>query len=314
MRITAVKYYLPADYDDFQCLKGACRHTCCAGWEIDVDEDTARLYEELPGPAGELARASLYRNGDTLSFRLDASGRCPMLQEDGLCSLICAFGEDALCNICADHPRYRSFFSDRVETGLGLCCEAAARQTVYRKTPYRLVLVEDDGEEAPLTEAEQEVLSMRARFADILERDALSYERKEAETESLLPPFSRPSCRDAAAFLQGLERLDPAWDERLQILSAGGRAHPASLSRDRALSQLAVSFLYRHLPGAAEDGQPAVRTVFALWAVRLIGAITETDSLDDLAESARMFSAEIEYSEENLAACLAYVKSRFRAE
>ena len=33
-------YVRPDFYDDFHCLAAACRHSCCVGWEIDVDEDS----------------------------------------------------------------------------------------------------------------------------------------------------------------------------------------------------------------------------------------------------------------------------------
>ena len=30
----------PATADAFRCIADACRHTCCKGWEIDIDPDT----------------------------------------------------------------------------------------------------------------------------------------------------------------------------------------------------------------------------------------------------------------------------------
>ena len=30
----------PDFYDDFHCLASACRHSCCVGWEIDVDAES----------------------------------------------------------------------------------------------------------------------------------------------------------------------------------------------------------------------------------------------------------------------------------
>ena len=31
-------------FQSFQCIAGACPDTCCAGWEIDVDEDALAAY------------------------------------------------------------------------------------------------------------------------------------------------------------------------------------------------------------------------------------------------------------------------------
>ena len=105
----------PADYEDFACLASACRHTCCAGWEIDIDPETAALYGQVPGPFGARLRACIRQEEEGFSFALDAEDRCPMLRKDGLCEIILRLGLEALCQICADHPRFRNDFSDRVE-------------------------------------------------------------------------------------------------------------------------------------------------------------------------------------------------------
>lgn len=47
---------LPDFYDRFQCKAGACQHTCCRGWEIDIDDVTADVYQHLDGPLGEAIR------------------------------------------------------------------------------------------------------------------------------------------------------------------------------------------------------------------------------------------------------------------
>ena len=39
MKVTA-----PAHYALFHCLAGACPDTCCVGWEVVVDEESARRY------------------------------------------------------------------------------------------------------------------------------------------------------------------------------------------------------------------------------------------------------------------------------
>ena len=40
---------VPDYYEAFHCLAGACPHTCCEKWEVVVDEETARRYQETPG-------------------------------------------------------------------------------------------------------------------------------------------------------------------------------------------------------------------------------------------------------------------------
>ena len=43
---------IPEGFNDFACKGGSCRHTCCQVWEIDIDEDTAEYYRQLPGKLG----------------------------------------------------------------------------------------------------------------------------------------------------------------------------------------------------------------------------------------------------------------------
>lgn len=42
----------PAFYETFRCLAGACPDNCCVGWEVVVDDDTARRYAALGTPLG----------------------------------------------------------------------------------------------------------------------------------------------------------------------------------------------------------------------------------------------------------------------
>lgn len=52
-----MKRVVPDYYADFACVAGACRHTCCVGWEIDIDPDSLRRYQAMPGEMGERLRS-----------------------------------------------------------------------------------------------------------------------------------------------------------------------------------------------------------------------------------------------------------------
>lgn len=154
--------YAPDYYPEFHCIASKCRHTCCAGWEIDIDPDSLARYDRLPGDFGERVRAGIER-GDTPHFILTEGERCPLLTGDNLCALMLHEGEDALCQICQDHPRFRNFFSSRVEIGLGLVCEEAARLILSFPHPLRLIRLEGDDEET-LTEDERYLFELRSRW------------------------------------------------------------------------------------------------------------------------------------------------------
>lgn len=122
----------PDYYDSFHCIAGACSHTCCAGWEVDIDSESLARYKRDGIP--------FISEEETPHFILKEGERCPFLNGQNLCELILSHGEDYLCQICTDHPRFRNFWTGITEVGLGLSCEEAARLVLSRPEPVKLVL------------------------------------------------------------------------------------------------------------------------------------------------------------------------------
>ena len=143
----------PTYYRDFRCIAGDCRDSCCKGWEIDIDKETAAYYAGVGGSFGERLRSSI-RDG---SFLLTADERCPFLNKSGLCDIYTELGGDKLCRICSDHPRYFEWFGSVKEGGVGLCCEAAAELIVSR--PFALC-EEEVPDETASGEYDEELFSM----------------------------------------------------------------------------------------------------------------------------------------------------------
>ena len=49
----------PNYYDHFHCIAGACPDSCCKGWAVEVDADSAAMYLNLPGELGDKLRRHL---------------------------------------------------------------------------------------------------------------------------------------------------------------------------------------------------------------------------------------------------------------
>lgn len=143
--------FQPEFYPAFSCLASACRHSCCRGWEIDVDEAALRRYAAVPGALGQKLRASIYQDDDGAHFCLIDDERCPFLQEDGLCELICRLGKESLCEICALHPRFYLSYGEHELAGLGLSCEAVCALLLRGGEPLTLVCPET-GERCSLSD------------------------------------------------------------------------------------------------------------------------------------------------------------------
>ena len=303
-----MKEIRPDYYEAFCCTADACRHTCCRGWEINIDENTLAFYRALPGELGDRLRQQIGTDEDgTAPFRLCADESCPFLNERNLCELIPALGKEHLCQICTDHPRFRNFFSDRTEIGLGLCCEEAARLILTKREKTCL---QETGEEALLPE-EQEIISLRDRLITLMQdRSKPICARYDAILDEV--QGKRPALTDAqwADFLYRLERLEPAWEQRLDSLRSGCVADITL--EPIAEEQLCVYFLYRHLAGAVYDGDLSGRAVFAVISCELIRELWLAEgsgSIELLIEIARQYSSEIEYSEENLCNMLDLIDS-----
>ena len=101
-------------------------------------------------------------------------------------------------------------------------------------------------------------------------------------------------------------------------------AQPAELALpehgpwDAALEQLFVYFAYRHIGGAPELDQVPERAAFAVQSYSLIRSLcalslhkTGRFALDVLVKTARLYSSEIEYSEENMEALFAVFRKNF---
>lgn len=296
MKLTAPNYY-PA----FRCIADLCRHSCCIGWEIDVDAESLEKYASLPGSLGEEIRASIATEDDCAHFRLAEHDRCPFLNNEGLCRMILGFGEDVLCQICRDHPRFYNEFSDHTEVGLGLSCEAAAQLILSQTSPLQFVTLEDDGADELSNEYEQYILSLRRQLLGLLEDESWSVEERLSNILDLCGvTLPEKSSVEWAELYRSLERLDSAWDAVLDTLNQP--PHPLGGEWDRPFINLAAYFLYRHLPAALDSGEPEAHAAFAVLGtliLRRLFAAAPQQNMDTLTELARMYSSEIEYSPEN---------------
>ncbi len=293
-------YAYPEYYKEFSCIADACRHSCCIGWEIDIDEATAGKYRAMDGVLGWRMQNCIDWQVDPPHFILGGGERCPFLNERGLCDIILEKGEGAISQICTDHPRFRSFMDDREEIGLGLCCEEAARLILSREEPFAII-EEGTGE---YSVDEDALLDIRdAAFEIIDERSADIAQRMDLLLELCEAEMPERSLSDWAGFYLELERLDESWTaclEKLQKADIDEAAFNAFLrAHERECRNLGNYFVFRHFFAALDDGDIASKAAFAVLSVKIIMALACIGA-DSIAECARMYSSEIEYSDENL--------------
>lgn len=299
-----MKEIFPNYYSEFKCIADKCKHNCCIGWEIDVDEDSLDFYNSLETPLGKRIRNSI--DGDEPHFILSDNDRCPFLNNQNLCDIIVECGNNAVCEICRLHPRFRNFYSDFIETGLGLCCEEAARIVLFTKDRFIIDVPAD----VLLTESEMEFLKIRNEIFSVLQDRNLSIKNRFVKLSEMFDFEIGFSLKLLCDLYLSLERLDEEWTDELNKLEDFEFDEIIFENQDFAIQfeQLACYFIFRHLSDAQEFGDYSERIRFAVMSCYLIGALwtyyKQTLSHEKMIDIVRMYSSEIEYSTENMEALI----------
>ena len=286
--------YAPIYYSDFRCVAGACKHTCCAGWQIDIDADTASRYQEMEGAIGEEIRASLMPHEGGVHFATLKNGRCAHLDEAGLCRIISAAGEGALCHICREHPRFYSTVLGDTLVGLGAVCETAAE--LLLTAPDYVTLVSPEAALPPVSLTDAAFCAHAALF-DALKNGKGSLAARVAEIRErfagglYLPP------REWRRLFASLEYLDKKNKKRFQKALRRVTREGEALLQDALCERFLAYLFYRHVLSAKDAHDARLAVGVALILLTVFEALLLTGFSP--AEAARTVSEELEYSEEN---------------
>ncbi len=194
-----MKEVFPKYYESFRCIADRCEDTCCAGWEIDIDDASYDAYMRVGGDLGARLRACIKTYGEMAGddaeyeevyeqhgFVLTDDMRCPFLDEHNLCDLYKELGEDALCEVCTNTPR--NFLEYRVK-GAGMIREIS----ISASCPEAARLIYASGE--TMRFAEREADDESGLYDDVSDEE-------ETETEEELGLFLRDVRDEAIRILQ----------------------------------------------------------------------------------------------------------------
>lgn len=137
-------YKKPQYYDKFTCIADRCPDTCCAGWQIVIDDTSLENYGKILGTFGERLQKSI--DWEEGIFRQNQR-RCAFLNQENLCDLYRELGADSLCDTCRMYPRHVEEYEDLREFSLSLSCPVAAEMILGCKEQVRFLEEEDDVEE-----------------------------------------------------------------------------------------------------------------------------------------------------------------------
>lgn len=308
---------VPDFYEKFHCIADKCTDTCCVGWEIDIDKTSAERYAKLQGIFGEKLR----KNIEEGHFKLLPGDRCPLLRKDGLCEMVCELGENSLCDICREHPRFVEVYGDIMEKGLGLCCEEAAR-----------LLLESEGKKgAAITLTESEIDDEPDEMPDGVEetRDAIFAERE--QIFAMLSDRSSPlnarltAILDFAEETQGDtesnnasddleqsviqqtwiellgegESFGPAWTEAFEriVKSEWSAANAPWKFSEQDGERIIAYMIYRYYAKSLFDGDSLGKVQFAIYFWMILKKFGHIIA-DSKVNAIKLLSKQTEYSEE----------------
>lgn len=283
-----MKLYAPQYYKNFKCIADKCKHSCCVGWEIDIDQVTLNKYNSLSHPYAQVINNSI-NLGDYPFFALTSQNKCPHLNEKGLCDIIINCGEDYICDICREHPRFYNFTNSGKEVGLGMSCEAVC-ELILNSDDYdkfiELDTIPDD-----LEQFDFDAVAEREEVFRLLKNNSIGIENK---ITVLINTFSLNLYDfDFTDLISKLEYLHS--DNKLLFSKAHKIVWNELISPE--LSRTLAYYVYRHCSEAYDYEAFCISLSFAIVCTGLISTLSSKNNVNEVA---RIVSEEIEYSEENV--------------
>ncbi len=134
-------YRKPQYYDNFTCIADRCPATCCAGWQIVIDEKSLEKYNHVQGEFGIRLQKSIdWEEGVFHQY----NRRCAFLNKENLCDLYRELGAEGLCDTCRLYPRHIEEFEEVREFSLSLSCPVAAEMILGQKEPVHFLEEADE--------------------------------------------------------------------------------------------------------------------------------------------------------------------------
>lgn len=267
-------------YEEFRCKADKCMHSCCKGWEIDIDEDTLGYYKSLDTELGNEIRQNIQEGEDTC-FKLTSDERCPFLKESGLCKIIEGLGEDGLCDICRLHPRFFECINDYSLAGVGLSCERSS-ELMFEKKSLNFIICED-GRKIDFVEL-LNLLDIDIPHEKLSLSNVISEYLEESRVERILDIFF-----DTVP-------IDSDWKNEVLLIKESFKDYMNNLEFEK-YEVIYQYIIFRQLELIQKYGADKIID-FAIYSIIFI--ILYANSFHDDIEAVRRWSEQIEYNEDNI--------------
>ncbi|MBP9988350.1 MAG: flagellin lysine-N-methylase [Ruminococcus sp.] len=301
-----MKGYVPSYYNEFKCIADKCIDSCCTGWDVDIDNDTAEIYKNSDV---EKIKNKLTEDGFGYMFSLE-NNRCPFLNCKNLCDIQIEKGEDYLCRTCKLFPRYVECYKDFCEMGLGFACPEAARIILNYDKPVQLI---DNGDVDEIPEETDEeffssMLFLRKMVLDELDTP-LPLKDKLSMIVELVSEFddkertTKKSFNSLIDIMLEFEYIDESRKKYISSLKEKSFTGKCVTEYEKDFLKLMKYYVFRYFLTSSYDYFPLEKIKFGIFACIIISRIYEnTENLDfeKRVDIMYKFSRELEYSQDNL--------------
>lgn len=292
----------PSFYKDFKCIAGACPDSCCQGWEVDADRDSLDFYKTLD-PSLEIKQridSVLDKDefGNTI-FTLAEKKRCPFLNDDNLCDMHIAIGQEHTPITCRNFPRFIYDFGGTRELGVSYSCPVAA-DMMYNLVGHMTFDTEVNDEPPALNDIDAhlyyQLINARKDIYLLLQNDSknladrlvdmLQYAQELQATIGSITEGGEDI--DFFDVFDNPELINPQWTERLN------NAEIKPISSNYSNENIAVYFIFKYFMQAVYDGDVLTPTKMAA-----LGVLINT-YFGESSWTIHLWSKETEHSQYNM--------------
>ncbi|MEG2936061.1 MAG: flagellin lysine-N-methylase [Clostridium sp.] len=277
-------------YDEFKCTAEKCRFTCCAGWDIGIDDDTyVKLKQDENNTDYILNKVESKSCGKGEAYFINKETResCPFLDEKGLCQIIKSHGEDYLSLTCKNFPGVANIFGGKKELSLTCSCPEVVEIISNVQGKVRIGEKFNEGVDKDLLE-----VKLRDGLVNIVEQEELSLDNKLIVGYQLLMELLKYKNFGNGALLNSIEK----YNVRETVEEVIKDCDELELDLDGSIEEINYLFIdiienYKEVEGLKE----------------LLGGISdfaEEANLEELAENWNEFKTKFKSFDELLEKCI----------
>ncbi len=210
-------YSFPDYYNEFRCIADKCEATCCAGWQIVIDEISLKKYKKVKKEfQNQIKKGVNFKEG--IFFQKEQK-RCAFLNEYNLCDMYIALGEDALCETCKRYPRHIEEFENVREFTLSVSCPEVAQILLSKTKPVIFYEKEIEAEEEVFDDFNpmlyEKLIEARKLLIEVLQDRSLEIEVRMALCWRFAVEFQ--DTMDEGILLTEEGMKEHIWDKKWQL-------------------------------------------------------------------------------------------------